>query len=239
MENKKNSILIVITLIVTLILCGGIAYLAFSLGKESKECPEVNDKTENKEEVKQEETQKPSEDKKEEVVKEELKIEINSQVPVIISTKTGAKTLNEKMIKTAMETQHELGYALGFCEGDMSNSSNENSAQACKKGLPLKSDYEIKNGIIAIYMNSKATVWYASGSGKLTYNYFYDIKNDKELTMKEALPLMGYTVEDLKQQNVSSFEQLETDTVTYYTIENGKGKITVYYTGCSEGGCFY
>lgn len=217
----KSNIIITIMLTIIFVLMGIIVYLTVDLGKENNKVKEPNNEVKN------------------ETSENDVTVEVIEEMPMIISSKPGALEVNRKIVEFAIGTEKTLTSHKTECDNHSYYVDDILDSPYCKNTVPLKGDYEIKNNIVAIYMDAEAVFWNASGSGRLTNNFFYDIKNDKELTMKEALPLMGYTVEDLKQQNVTSFEQLETDTVTYYTIENGKGKITVYYTGCSEGGCFY
>lgn len=49
----------------------------------------------------------------------------------------------------------------------------------------------------------------ASGNGKFSCNYFYDIKNNKELKLYEVLPKMGYCILDIQKFGVNSFEDFK------------------------------
>lgn len=139
------------------------------------------------------------------------------EIPKITSTKPGAIALNEKMIEEVVKDTY--GYA-----AELSNNG-------CENGVEVKYDYLIKDNIIAIYIvgNEGNVCGLAqSGDGVDEYNYFYNLDTDKELTLIEALPLLGYTKDDLKQFNLNSFEDLN-DGCSNYVIKNGKGKLTFEY----------
>lgn len=219
-EKRNNNGLIVFLIIIIMALCGVTGYLLVDSKKDNTTSPEVTDK----EEDKTEETQKPIEDKKEETVKEEIKAEVYSQIPVIMSTKPGATTINEKIATVVKDVQYLMGEREGSCS--MYNSDDSGN---CARNEKLTSGVIAKNNVIAIYMYARAGFSNSSGDGTMEYNYFYDVKNDKELTLVQALPLLGYTTADLAKFDVSSFEELTANySRAYLSIKDGKAEIIFY-----------
>lgn len=157
--------------------------------------------------------------------------------PQITSIKSGAKAINKKMLEKIILNAASISSSYDLCQTEQ-NSDKQNENYDCEKSY-IKYDYEIKNDIIAIDIETVHSYWPASGDGHFNDNYFYDIKNDKELSLKEALPLMGYTINDLKQLNYTSFDQLvETEcSDAKYIIKNGKGTISAVDYNVAKNGC--
>lgn len=215
MENKNNNGLTIFLIIIIMALCGVTGYLLVDSKKDNTSSPEMTDK----EEDKTEETQQPSENKKEEVT-----VEIYSEIPVIMSTKPGAKIINEKIATIVKDVQYTMGKREGSC-----SQYNSDFSGNCARNEELTSGVIAKNNVVAIYMHARAGFSNSSGDGTMEYNYFYDVKNDKELTLIEALPMLGYTTADLAKFDVSSFEELTANySRAYLSIKDGKTEIIFY-----------
>lgn len=150
---------------------------------------------------------------------------INVKIPMITSLKQGAVNLNKKIAGEVLKDTYN------YIDGYNSNFISENET------VDTTYKFEIKNDVIAIYVT---TIGYrsgfpGSGDGNCEYNYFYDIKNDKELSISQALPLMGYTIADLTEFNIDSFKQLDTDGISYYRIFDGKSEIVFHDCRGGEG----
>ena len=121
----------------------------------------------------------------------------NIRIPMITSNKTGAITLNEKMGNESLDRVFE--YIEAISPDDPEN-----------EWASFTLDYKSmkKNDIIAIYVTGDVDDYAQIGSSvpfPIQYNYFYDIKNDREIPIEEAIPLLGYSFE---KYGVSSYEEL-------------------------------
>lgn len=93
--------------------------------------------------------------------------------------------------------------------------------------------YKIQEDILYLALRLKLSPWNASGTGTFVYNYTYDIKNDKSLTLLESLKLLGQTDEQLVKENTFCNrddkckkedlpEYITNDYGVYYFIEKDK-----------------
>lgn len=96
-------------------------------------------------------------------------------------------------------------------------------------------EYKRENDILYIALTFKLSPWNSSGNGIFVYNYTYDIKNDKELTLLEALISLGKTEDELvmvdswcntdrKCKKSDLPEYITNKNGVYYYLENGKFK---------------
>ncbi len=93
--------------------------------------------------------------------------------------------------------------------------------------------YIIKNGVAFIYVNIAYDTWPASGDGKFNLNFFYDVDNNKELTLAEAAKAME--IKDLG--GLQSYDELSTLTgcsYAYMTIENNEAKLIVHINNSGQ-----
>lgn len=61
--------------------------------------------------------------------------------------------------------------------------------------------YKIQEDILYLALRLKLSPWNASGDGTFIYNYTYDIKSDKSLTLLEAFKSLGKTEDELTKVN--------------------------------------
>lgn len=134
-------------------------------------------------------------------------------VPTILGTTDTIKSINNKIHK---EVLSRIISDLGYVYFDM-----DHEPSYC---TPFKHEYKTltKNDIIVIYAysydsNGKACGFPASGGGMYSYNYFYDIKNDKELNISEAAKALGITNLD----NATSYDNLKDNACAIIKVENG------------------
>ena len=136
------------------------------------------------------------------------------KIPQIINGGKNANILNKEIASKTLEKTYNM-IADGF-----------------EIGLTTKYNYKIENNILVIVTSVEYDMWPASGNGIFTFNFFYDIENDKILNLYEALPLIGFTEEKIKKIGASSFEDFRNtegrDTIderfwiTYLLIENNE-----------------
>ena len=148
-------------------------------------------------------------------------------LPMITSSKANAMKLNKKILDEVLPRTYGpvVAYAL---DEDL-----EEYERNASKGWITDYAYVIKNDVIAIYVKAsvpeggKAIA--ASGDGLYQYNYFYDISNDKILTIGEAAKLME--IKDL--DTATSYKELDNESsCSYMIIENGKTTITTDEENC-------
>lgn len=242
MEKKNNNFVIVFLVFLVLILGGVICYLIFGLDKD-KNTDVSNNQNENtnNNQVSGETVSNEKvitfidyvyimeEHNANKFQMEEYPIEI--KLPQINIDTKSAKEFNQKIIVDILAN----GFNHHKIFIDLLNDINWEYYE----GTVITYDYEIKNNIIALYINivdkDGSSEWPASGNPEVKTNYFYDIKNDKEITsITEALPLMGYTTSDLKKFDLTNFEGLvENGSSAHYEIKDGKGEIIFY--DCRQG----
>lgn len=148
----------------------------------------------------------------------DLSKERKVSIPQIINAGKNATLLNTKIASELLQDTYK-----------MIDTTDELSSK-----MTAKYDYKIINDILVISANINYEYYPASGTGKFDYNYFYDIKNDKEIMLYEALPKIGYTISDIQKLGANSFEDFKeleglSDKngawMTYLTIENDNIKI--------------
>jgi len=228
MEQKNDGVKKILIVILTIIIILLVGILAYNLGVKKAVCYDANDNN-SKETIETivEHTYIESEYNYNSGEFEEYPIEI--KLPKISIEKTVAKEINEKIVINGIREsfKHHESFISMTNEGLVDD----------YEGTITRYDYEIKNDVIAIYIitiGKNGSEYPGSGTLERTVNYFYDMKNDKELTIVEALPLMGYTVNDLKEFNITKFSELtEGDSTADYKITNGKGEIIFH--DCRQG----
>lgn len=149
---------------------------------------------------------------------------IKVTIPKFTGSSSNLEKLNKQMAEDILKDAYGGAVALAGDFGDYG-----------KDGFTTDYEYVEKNNIIAIYATTRANggKYPGSGDGVKRYNYFYDIKNDKVLTLVEALLLLGYTNQDLKKFDLDTFEDLTTKGYSHYVIEDGVGIIR--FIDCREG----
>lgn len=142
--------------------------------------------------------------------------QIKVTIPEINSNATNAKKLNKQMSEEILKDTYRCAATIEtYGEYDDFGS----------KDYIIDYEYIIKNNIIVIYAtNTYGDLRMGSGDGVYRYNYFYDIEKDRILSWGEALPLIGYTKDDLTKLEVTSFEEIDTG-CSYYEIKNGTGTL--------------
>ena len=134
----------------------------------------------------------------------------NSQV----LSKLNDTILNEVLPRT---------YGHAVCHAEMED-------DCMNKGSTVDYSYIVKNNVVAIYIYSSvpdgANAMPASGNGLFYYNYFYDITNDKSLSLGEAAERMNITDIDGANtysdlNNVCSSMIIKGDTITIDYMEGG------------------
>lgn len=152
---------------------------------------------------------------------------IKVTIPQIIGGGSNSITLNKQIASEVLKSTYSYVNYL----------ANDDFSGYGKDGATVVYDTIIKNDIVAIYIESKTIdtgVGYpGSGDGVSRFNYFYNIKHDEEMSLDEALPMLGYTNDDLKKFNVNSFKELTTKGYTNFIIKNGVG--TIDFTDCTNG----
>ena len=204
-KKKKNKGTIVVIIILILIILGLGSYIVY-------------DKVLKEEPVKVEEPKKEVVEQQDENIDDEVTVKshfkksitedfksdcfeaknrtISLDIPYITSNK-------ENAIKINNEIQKMMEEKFGNLLNDFENESKNVADATAEYG------YVIKNNII--YMD--VTVYYnkvgcSSGSSK-SKNYFYDINNDKILSLQEGFESLGYNLDDLKEYGINSYEECE------------------------------
>ena len=109
------------------------------------------------------------------------------KLPKIVGTNS---QIISKLNDTILNEVLPRTYGHAVCHAVMGN-------DCMNKGSTVDYNYIIKNNIVAIYIYSSvpdgAKAMPASGGGLFHYNYFYDITNDKTLSLGEAAEKMNIT----------------------------------------------
>lgn len=216
------GVVIAVLLIATLALSGFIVYDKFI--KEDEVVQNNNGQTDNG----QTDNDKPVVEEKVEVVngvsyKDSYYEKIKVTIPKFTGSSSNVEKLNKQMAEEILKDTY--GGAVQLARG----------SDYGKDGFTTNYEFVEKNGVIAIYATTKSNNegYPGSGDGVKRYNYFYDTKNDKILTLVEALPLMGYGSADLNKLGVSDFSELTTKGYAHYVIEKGVG--TIRFIDCTNG----
>lgn len=151
------------------------------------------------------------------------------KIPQILNGGENSVSLNQKMIGDI--------YQKSYCIPQNSNDYNsiEEYQQQARQVLRATYEYKILNNVVAIVTKlDREGINNQALSASYSFNYFYDLKNNTELEMCQALPLMGYTVADIKRLGANSFDDFkvlegfkgEEPFRTYIEIQNNKIVIT-------------
>ncbi len=109
---------------------------------------------------------------------EKLKVKL----PKIQNGGTNAEKLNKKILNEIVPVTYSRAQY------------NDDVIEYGKDGFTVKYDKVIKNNIIAIYVSiieNSGSEYQGTGDGIVRFNYFYDIKNDKELNFDDGVKKMG------------------------------------------------
>ena len=104
------------------------------------------------------------------------------KLPMLVNGGEGAQTLNKKILNQALAATY-------YTAAMMSNEDLEWG----DNGFTVAYDYCEKNDVIAIYVNiveNSTAVFPGTGDGVTRFNFFYDVKADKELSFDEGVTKM-------------------------------------------------
>ncbi len=108
--------------------------------------------------------------------------EFKVKLPKIVGNSKNIDELNTKILNEVLPRT----YSHPACRAQ----TNESSFTCMDKGSTIDYLYLTKNNVLVLYIYSKVpeggTAMPASGGGLFKYTYFYDIENEKTLTMTEA-----------------------------------------------------
>ena len=227
---KKNIIIYVLTIILTIALGVGIGFGVSKLSQNNNE-QEVKDNNENIEETEDKDDKSNSDNSTNNI--EERNIEVITAVnyvdeyykkfyiklPKITGNSETIVKLNNKILNEILPKT----YSNPICHAEMEDGCMD-------KGSSVDYKYLIKDNIVIIYIYSYVPTGGKlapqSGNGLLNYNYFYDITNDKMLSLAEATDRLK--IKDL--DGASSSKDL-LDECSWMIVENNDVKIN-YNEGC-------
>lgn len=185
MEDKKNNnVILIILLIIAVLIASCFGYMWYK--NKNVTCPKCEDisNVESKISVVDAFNGIPS------YFGEGSSNKIKFVIPKIIGGKENVEVLNKNILNDIISRV--------FIPID-DNCDLEENAKGCESGNVVNIDvsykYLIKNDIVGILVTAVLEPWNASGTGEFYYNYFYDTKNDKILTVTEALEFIGYSEE--------------------------------------------
>lgn len=228
MEEKKSNKGLVVTVIILIILF--LASLGIGGYFYYKNNNEINDlKNEVQEKNK---TVKITTDENE--TSGELKVEaikwnyndyMKLNVPQIINGTKVTKEINEKILKLVGDKLSLYGdFVSSFAEEGIKIESNGVEG-ADHLGVFANYDYTIKNDVLLIAYHIKVGLPpHKTGDDSVEVNYAYDIKNDKEISITDALTKLGYTDEqmDKEMDNKDASKEVIDGYGTPTTIEKKK-----------------
>lgn len=238
-ETSKSggSKILILIIILLLILLGVVFYLGFIEKPANTKNENLNTENQTEEVSENEETPIVEETKKVIVVDGvDIKIEDHDywrsvckmyiKIPQILNGGENLSSLNQKMIEDIFKKSYCLP------EDSSSFESYEEYQKQASQVIRVTYKYKTINNIITIITEfDRKGVNDEAYDGHFSFTYFYDIKNDKELEMYQALPLMGYTLTDIKKVGANSFNDFkvlegwiddDTPFKTYIEIENDK-----------------
>lgn len=207
MENKKNNnkLFIAIIVILIILLVGAIVYILYTNdSKEVEEKENINEAvSESANDLKGENvdvktvhsnsaTRTTETDCMGTGNPEEVSRNYSINIPMITSEKENAKKINNEI-----ETKFS-GYINNFNQKTESLTSFE-----------VNYDYVIKNNIMYITIDETIAEEECGSSHTGYTDYFYDIENDKILSLQEGFSALGYNLDNLKQYGITSYEQCE------------------------------
>lgn len=193
---KKNNTLLVFLVIILLLALGIIGYFYFELKNENDLLKQ--NQTNNSEQCNNVSTEQP----KVEVISIDIKSEKHEnktlaevEIPKITGNTDTINTLNSRILKdisTVILDGSLMDYYVDY------DSKSWNHELEDHEGVFFYGDYNyvLKNDVIIIDMQLHRAAWHASGNGKTSFIYTYDIKADKEISLSEALTKIGYTDAD-------------------------------------------
>ena len=121
---------------------------------------------------------------------------VDIRIPKIISEKENAKKLNKMMIEENVN-ESELDQTIN----DIRNNRPSNVL------TKISYDYIAKSNILIMILEKQIGTDANAGTSYSLINYFYDVENDKILTMKETLDKLGYDktkiIDEINQERKS------------------------------------
>lgn len=108
---------------------------------------------------------------------------LNVKLPKIIGTSSTIEKINNSILNEIIPKT----YFFDVCQEDVEGCIDSNSK--------VDYNYIIKNNVLAIEIYSSGIKAPATNSGNFTANYFYDISNDQQLSLKDAANKMDAEIE--------------------------------------------
>lgn len=193
----KGAIIILSILLVLSLVAGGYFYY--------KNANKINDLEEQLKNNKNEQVVSNDNENSGELKVEAIKWNYNDymklNVPQIINGTKVTKAINEKILKLVgdklslygsfVSSSTEVGNKVKF---DMVEGADH-------LGVFMDYDYLIKNDVLLIAYHIKVGLPpHKTGNDSAEVNYAYDIKNDKEISITDALTKLGYTDEQMDKE---------------------------------------
>lgn len=232
--SNKKKIKNILLVILFLILLGTSGYFGYEFFNK-EECKEVecNPCEEEKDEIEEEVTEENDEVTVYEGANtiSEYWADEGDNFKIILPQISGNSEVIKKMNKDIIEKV--LSKSLTpFGDPDDKESEYPNS-------FKVSYDFKKDKDILYLVLTINFSPWNASGSGMFVYNYTYDIKNDKEISLFDALKLLGKTEDELikadswcnmdrKCKKSDLVEYMTNDYGVYYYLENGKFKFNYF-----------
>ena len=216
---------------ITVICCVVIGLLCFFLGKSYTKCSneKLGDKSQNTETIVKEEDNEedywrgvyltPSvvDGIKFTYVTKKSNKKFNIKLPFVFGNTKGIRNFNHRISGNILT---RINDGVGWFE-----SVTPDDGYVCEGLNPLNYTYNsvIKNGIIVIEIYSEVNDCGipSSGSGEWIENYFFDINNDKELTIGEAVKLLGLKDE----KTAKEYDDSNSNIFPVVRINNGNLKV--------------
>ena len=108
---------------------------------------------------------------------------LSVRLPKITGNTESINQINNKILNEVLPKTNTYSAA----QEEVKGSINENSK--------IEYQYDIANNVLILQIYSSNISMPATNGGNFNTNYFYDILNDKELTLKEAADKIGYEIE--------------------------------------------
>ena len=234
MENNKRFLTIIV--ILSVLLVGSLGYITYDMLSNKKDntnevkndTKKYNNDNKNNTQIKLETAYTNKSTIKLDNVREEIKklklsqgkdsITIDIEVPRITGNTKVIKELNKKILQDALKSNYDTYGTNTTCD------------------IKTYYNYFIKNDVIFIdVVNDLERYAFISEDGgaqsdyAYRYNYFYDIKNDKELTLLEAMKKIGLSEEEFYKEVRNS------KTVTVTGLSNEELLKMLDTHGCGNG----